>query len=307
MKARGSLVFFCLFPPGYGFWAASMSDLIHTNKRFLKRIVLAATLVIGNLASASAQAKMQPPPFGEAHVGGYDPIKEDFERGRIPPEPRYGPAKEKRVLTKGLLAPSADDRFEHEAFLKQPDTGLIKLLPREIFDWRTYHTEKRLAIRGGGAYYSFFNLTHEYGYGSDLELDHNMFLVGFAGADFGMMVNLGDVPLSDVSAKDSRAAFLATYRPPLYEPEARCEFKRFREGVVVDEKLYKRSLPVRVNSTYLLRSINYGRSDVLIGFRVARQEPDGSVIIAWKKLKEWRRPDIGRVLYVNPVNKCPIK
>jgi len=93
---------------------------------------------------------------------------------------------------------------------------------------------------------------------------------------------------------------------PRNEPDVRCEFKRFRKGVVVDEMLYKRSLPVQVNSTYLLRSINFGTSDLLIGFRVARKEPDGSVIVAWKKLKEFRRPDFDRVSNVNP-NQCPIK
>lgn len=286
-----------------------MSDqLPDSPKRFSSRGFLSAGILVFALAiSAGAQAKMQPPPFGESHVGGYDPIKEDFDRGRIRPEHRWGPPREKRVLTKGLLAPSAADRLENEAFLKQPDTGLIKLLPRELFDSSTYRTKKRLNVRGGGAYYSFFYLTHDYGYGSDLELYNDQFTVGLAGMDYGMMVNLGDVPLGALSAVDSRAAFLATYRSALHEPEARCEFKRFREGVVVGEMLYKRSLPVQVNSTYLLRSINYGRSDVLIGFRVARQEPDGSVIIAWKKLKEWKRPGTGRVLYVNPINKCPIK
>lgn len=283
--------------------------IIHPRKRFLSGIVVAVTIVLTSLVSAAAQ-RGSVPPYGPAHVDGYDPITEDFNRGRIRPEPRYGPPKEKRVLTKGLLAPSKADRFENEAFLKQPDTGLIKLLPREIFDWRTYHTKKRLSMPGGGAYYSFFYQSHEYVYvyGTDLELDHNMISVGFAGLDHGMMVDLGDVPLSDLSATDSRAAFIAGYRPAGNEPDARCEFKRFRDGVTIDGSLYKRSLPVQVNSTYLLRSINRSsKSDLLVGFRVTRQETDGSVIIAWKLLKQFERPGFYRVLYVDPIDKCPIK
>ncbi|HEX8146432.1 MAG TPA: hypothetical protein VF591_04435, partial [Pyrinomonadaceae bacterium] len=56
-----------------------------------------------------------------------------------------------------LLAPSEDDRKAYAEFLERPDTGLIRLLPRE--KW-----EGKLSMRGGGAYYSFARLTHEYGY-----------------------------------------------------------------------------------------------------------------------------------------------
>lgn len=274
---------------------------------------LVVSAVIGSAFSQNAggQSPSTPPPYGPAHIGGYDPIKEEFDR-RAPrtffPRRTFGPAKEDRVVKKGLLAPSVKDRTEHAAFLKQSDTGLIKLLPREAYDWRTYQTEKRLNVRGGGAYYSFFYLSHEHGYGSDLQLDHNMFTVGFAGVDYGMMANLGEVSLADFSAADPRAAFMVAYRPARNELDARCEFKRFRDGVTVNGLLHKSTLPVQAGSTYLLRSLNYGRSDLLVAFRVVRQESDGSTIIAWKLLKELRRPGFERVHYVDPpVDKCPIK
>jgi hypothetical protein len=287
--------------------------IIPIQKRFVARLILATTIMIGWSISGAAQSPTPPPPYGPAHVGGYDPITEEFNR-RQPrtffPRRTYGPAKEARVVKNGLLAPSLHDRADHAAFLKQSDTGLVKLLPREVYDWRTYGTEKHLKLPGGGAYYSFFYLLHEYGYGSDIELDHNKFTVGFAGVDYGVMVNLGDVPLNDVSATDARAAFLASYRHARNEPDARCEFKRFRDGLTINGLQHKRSLPVQVGSTYLLRSMNYGRSDLLVAFRVVRQEPDGSTIIAWKLLKEFRRPGFDRVLYVDSVDspdKCPIK
>ena len=69
------------------------------------------------------------------------------------------------------------------------------------------------------------------------------------------------------------------------------------------------TLPVDVNATYLLRSINYGKplfvpnppehtignsrkTDVLVLFRVVRKETDGSVTIAWKLLKKYSTPNI---------------
>lgn len=283
--------------------------IIPTQKRIVARLILATTIMIGWLISVAAQSPTTPPPYGPAHVGGYDPITEEFNR-RQPrtffPRRTYGPAKEDRVVKKGLLAPSVQDRADHAAFLKQSDTGLIKLLPRELYDWRTYHTEKRLNTKGGGAYYSFFYLSHEYGYGSDLELDHNKFTVGFAGG-YGMLVRIGDVSLNDVSLGSPTIDFIAKYRPARTAFYLRCELKRFHDGVEVDGLVYRSSLPVEMNSTYLLRSISYGRSDLLVAYRVTRQDSDGSVIIAWKLLKQWRRPGFDRVLYVNPVDKCPIK
>lgn len=280
---------------------------------FLKRVILSLAVVAVSssawLQNARGQSPAPAPPYGPAHVGGYDPITEELNR-RQPrtffPRRAYGPAKEDRVVKKGLLAPSVQDRAAHAAFLKQSNTGLIKLLPREVYDWRTYGTEKHLNLKGGGAYYSFFYLSHEYGYGSDLELDHNKFTVGFEGG-YGMLVRIGDVSLNDVSLGGPTTDFIARYRPARTSFYLRCELKRFHDGVEVDGLVYRSSLPVEVNSTYLLRSISYGRSDLLVAYRVTRQEGDGSVILAWKLLKQYSKPGFDRVLYLNSPDKCPIK
>src|SRR5690349_8887524 len=73
-----------------------------------------------------------------------------------------------------FFAPTAEDRTAFAEFLRQPGTGLCRLLPREKFNGK-------LMMNGGGAYYSFVRLTNEYGYGSDVSLEQNQFLVGFAG------------------------------------------------------------------------------------------------------------------------------
>ena len=57
---------------------------------------------------------------------------------------------------------------------------------------------------------------------------------------------------------------------------------------------YKRNVPVKEGATYLLRSINYGKSDVLVGLHVLRKDTDGSVIIAWKLLKRYPVPQLGK-------------
>jgi len=196
-------------------------------------------------------------------------------------------------IQKKLLEPSEEDRTTNAEFLRQPDTGLIRLLPRDVYDV-VYRTSTGLAINGGGAYYSFTRLTHEYGQGSDIELDHNYLSVGFAGADYGMLLNLGDIPLEEVSLEIPRALFISTYQPPTLETEVRTEQRRFGTGVLSDNVEYKNRLPLATNKTYLLRSISFDRSDVLVAFRVIRKDPDGSTIIVWKLLKKYPKPELAR-------------
>jgi hypothetical protein len=185
-------------------------------------------------------------------------------------------------LEKKLLAPSEEDRAAFAAFLRQPDTGIIRLIPRE----------NKLTI--GGAYYSFSRLTHEYGYGSDIELQQDYLSVGFAGADFGMLTNLGDVPLEDIVVEQPALRFLAGYETPRREPDARSEYRRVSEGFTSDGASYRNRLPVEVKTTYLLRSINYDQADVLVTFRVVRKDIDRSVIIVWKLLKKYPKPELAR-------------
>jgi hypothetical protein len=238
--------------------------------------------------------------------------------------------KQLREKERLLLETSAEDRAAFAEFLKQPNTGLIRLLPRAQYN-------RLLTINGGGAYYSFARLTHEYGYGSDIELqmvqrrndfeyqasrrgndfehqagqrrydfEHQVspsteilepaFITGFAGADYGFLANLGKVPLDKVTLEHEGVKFLASYVPPSAEPEARAEFQRARSGIGKAGFGYRSTLPVLINNTYVLRSINYNRSDVLVAFHVVRMEGDASVMLLWKRLKRFSKPELVRAV-----------
>jgi hypothetical protein len=192
------------------------------------------------------------------------------------------------VLEKKLLSPSDEDRATYAPFVGQRDRGLIRLLPREVYD-----KNSSLTVRGGGAYYSFVKLTHAYG-GSDIALEQGFLSVGFAGADYGMLLNVGDVPLEEINTEHPKVKFLAAYITVLEEPKARVEARRFGTGANIDGVTYNRRVRAQVNATYVLRSINYSESDVLVAFRVLRKDTDGSLIIAWKMLKEFSVPDLAR-------------
>jgi hypothetical protein len=186
-----------------------------------------------------------------------------------------------------LLAPPREDEEAHAEFLAQPRTGLIRLLPREKWDYK-------LSTRGGGAYYSFTRLTHEYGSGSDISLEQGQFGVGFAGADFGFLVNLGHVPLEDVTAETDGVRYLAGFEAPSAEPGARAEQRRTGHGFETDGWTYKSHLPVAIKQTYALRSVSYHNSDVLVAFRVVGQDEDGSVVLLWRVLKTFSKPVLER-------------
>ena len=197
------------------------------------------------------------------------------------------------TLEKKFLAPAPEDQSAYADFLGQPETGLIRLLPREKFDDVANH-KSGITIRGGGAYYSFARLTHEYGYGSDIELSSGYLSVGFAGADFGMLLKLDGAQLEDVSTELPGVMFLAKYSTPMDEPAARVEQRRFGAGAVIDGANYKKRVPVEVGAVYVERSINYYNSDVLVAFKVVRQDTDGSLIIAWKLLQKYPTPKLAQ-------------
>ena|SRR5437870_4179190 len=193
------------------------------------------------------------------------------------------------ALEKKFLAPSQEDRAIYAEFLAQPDTGLIRLLPRETFD-----RDDKVTIRGGGAYYSFALLTHAYGRGSDIELQLNRLSVGFAGFDYGLLAKAGNGPLDEVTFEHPSVRALAKYKAATTESDARLEHRRFGAGASIDGITIGSYLPVEINSNYVLRSINYSDSDVLVALRVIGKDEDGSVAILWKLLKRFPKPEVTR-------------
>jgi len=57
---------------------------------------------------------------------------------------------------------------------------------------------------------------------------------------------------------------------------------------------YKSRLQLRLNSTYLLRSVLYDTSDAIVAFKVVRIDNDDSAIILWKLLKKYPTPYLAR-------------
>lgn len=191
------------------------------------------------------------------------------------------------ALEPQLLSISDADKQEFAEFTAQPQTGLIRLLPREKYT-------KLLTLSGGGGYYSFARSTHEYGYGSDIALESGMLSVGFAGADYGMLFNLGDLPLDQATAEHRAVRALLDYTPPTKETDVRKMQQQVWQGIELSGMNFKNRSSARVGNTYVVRSISFERSDLLVAFRLLREDTDGSFILAFKVLKKFSTPDLER-------------
>jgi hypothetical protein len=195
------------------------------------------------------------------------------------------------VLEKKVLAVPDTDRDEFAAFLNQPETGMIRLLPRETYDG---NAKRRLALNGGGAFYSFVLKTHEYGQGSDIALEQGQLSVGFAGADYGMLLNLGDISIDQVANDHVATRALLDYRPPMKETEVRAEYRKLWQGIELSGFTFKSRVPANVSNTYLLRSISIDRSDTVVAFRIIRKDTDNSLILVFRVLKSFPKPTMER-------------
>lgn len=191
------------------------------------------------------------------------------------------------VLEQKVLAVADTDRAEFAAFLSQPQTGIIRLLPREMY---AENTKRRLAVPSGGALYSFVNSTYESRGGYDIQFYHEQFSVGFAGADYGMLLNMADTPLDQVVSEHEAVRALLDYTSATAEAAARSAHRTLWEGMDLSGVVFKSRLPAKVSNTYLLRSILYNDSDIAVAFRVTRKDTDGSLIIVYKVLKVFPTP-----------------
>lgn len=187
-----------------------------------------------------------------------------------------------KTLEDDLLLPAATDLKQ----AKSEGFDVFRLMPREVY-------AKKLTVSGGGCYYSFTFKSNDYQQTAQISLAGGELRVGFGGADYGFVADLGDTPIGDVTLDSKVISFLVNYRPPIILSEIRREQRRAysyetESGNFSD---HKKAL---VGHTYALRSINFDRSDILVAFRIVRTDTDESLIIFWKLLQTFDKPTILR-------------
>jgi hypothetical protein len=218
----------------------------------------------------------------------------------------------KRKLTqehKRLLFPSAEERDAFAAFLRQPHTGMVRLLPQSDcpLDPRLIHADSSCVdsippVPGGGSFYSFRSGGHQWGPRADVWLRGGAFRAGFAGESLGFLTALGDVPLEAVTLDSAGVDYLNEFSPPTSLAEAERQYELNKVGFRVRNHVYGAAMYVRPGMTYVLRSITYRAdneqskrrkpADVLVSFRVVSRAADGSVTLVWKELQRRKSPKL---------------
>jgi hypothetical protein len=193
--------------------------------------------------------------------------------------------KESDDIEKIILQPDRQDLTA--AAQEEGNVGVFRILPREKYDKDVFK------VRGGGAFYSFTNGSHSYDSTPQISLEQNFLLVGFYGASYGFLTDLGETQLSKIDEKTKGVNLLANYQPPLELPKARLEQEKAR-GFEAENVAYKNRLPAIVGHSYVVRAISYNEADVLVAFKIFRKDADGSLIIFWKLLENFEKPLLAR-------------
>lgn len=215
------------------------------------------------------------------------------------------------------IAPNKEDLQKYAEFLKQSDTGLIKL----INDAGCSENSKiivasaeclKYKFPGAGSSYSFRTESYRLPRLADLTFADN----GFQATGnhlHGIFVNISDIPLENVNLNTRGLKTLLSFKLSMDFNNAAKVDQILSKGVVSDGFIYRRALYAKENTTFALRSIAYrgksyravqgityneldfdNRRDVIVVFRIVRRYDDGSISILWKKLSDEKAPKLKR-------------
>lgn len=215
------------------------------------------------------------------------------------------------------VEPDAAIVARYAEFLKQPNTGLTKL----IMDKGCSDNSKIVSARGeclqytmpgNGSSFSFRTESYRIPTLADVTFTDNSFQAS-AVLLHGIFVKLGDIPVDEVTLRTKGMRFLVEFKPEAKYSRAKRIDQELTLGIASDGFLYRRGLYAVDNTTYALRSVAYGgkyfrsnsgvtynefefdnREDVVVVFRIVERDPDDNVIILWKKLQEKDSPKVDR-------------
>jgi hypothetical protein len=207
------------------------------------------------------------------------------------------PAAQLQRRQQALLEPPRDVLDKYTSQLDGTNAGAVKLLSEAT----ATANSRFLQVRGEGRYFSFLRRTHENGQGSDIKFEDGKFSTGFAGLDYGYFLNVGDVPFQDLAAATSEPPswlspskadawrFMWSYVPPNVTVEVRRAQREARSRVVGRTVVAENAAAVP-GSCFLLRSITFNDSDLLVAIRAERLTNDGSMVLVWRILKTFDTP-----------------
>jgi hypothetical protein len=214
-----------------------------------------------------------------------------------------------------VLVPSSDYLNKYALFLKEPNTGIIKLnSDSSCAETTIVITAKEKCLQysmpGAGTAYSFRLESHRIPHLADLILSENVLKTDGV-LQQGILVKLGDVPLDSITLQSKGLKYLTDFVPST-DTENLAKFDRqLIDGIKVDGFIYGLGLYATDQTTYALRSIAYKgkverfvngityneldfdkRRDIIVAFRILEKEPNGNITIAWKILSNENAPTL---------------
>lgn len=280
--------------------------LARTGVKLPLPILLLLVTSVFPYAQARAQGRPEaPPPTMPGMDSGPPTLGEWYKPPRlvVTPKPQmwareFVPnSKEKR-----LLAVAPEDLQQNARFLSQPETGAFRLLPfyppGKVISANSQDIDWRRGFSAFASAYSFTKKKHGHGVNgkgdpyfgwSDLRLKDGVLTAGIMAESIGVMVQLGDVPLEELTPQTAGVVELITLVQPRNNAEAFAFFAKHLSGYRRNGFTYGSKMSAVLNRTYVLRSMLNHRADQLIAFRVVRLDDEGLTIV-WKKLQEYTKP-----------------
>jgi len=244
----------------------------------------------------------------------------------LPPEVPDSKKKEFRELIEPLyrdsskeerevMAPAEADRNSYSTYADKKDSGIIRLIAdrgcadnAKVVDASADCA--RYTMPGAGSGYSFRFGDYRMHHISDIVFRKGNF-EALGVLNHGIMVDLGDLPIDSVDENTAGVEYLKKIKPSKDFQQAGDLANKLTKGIENSGHRYASILPVRENSTYVIRSIAYDgevirkvgpftyneleldrRRDVIVVFRVVRLNGGNDATIVWKVIDDSKAPKL---------------
>lgn len=215
---------------------------------------------------------------------------------------------------KSLIAMASDDREKFAEFLDKEKTGFVRLHDIANCADKNYVLDISNScpwdILGKATSYSFRKRKYQRNYFSDIRVVKEKFEI--VGVNLlGFLTELGDVDLDKISLQSNGIKEILEYEPSNNINEVEKLHSLTKKGFMLNNFVYKTDSPIKINTTYALRSIAFDgkiyrkldgirvnllgddkRVDITVVFRVIRKYEDGSYGILWKELQKKSAPKL---------------
>lgn len=261
--------------------------------------------------------RMTPRTIGTTRAGGVnDPRRNDGKTQGASIVSRNPVYRKPTAEDLQLVAPDSESAAKYAEFLRQPKTGLVRLLS-EIGCQENVNlvSANEFCIKYknlfGGSAYSFRTETYTLGRFADIVYKDGV-IYSYGKMTLGFITDLGtDVALTDVSAKTAGAKYVFGFAPPEELAQIEAAALSFQKGVQADGFGYRKFHALQENHVYMMRSVAYrrreqvernrkiyddltndNRKDVIVVFQVVRLSGADGVTLLWKELQ---RKDVAKI------------